>query len=109
MQKHRKVNVVSYSGFIKFMGTSHNPVSALQAYNTIQDESTRNNSSICNSVLGCLVRNGKFDASMKLFDQMKSGGLMPNAVTYSTVCHCNFLLCFIIIIMSALFYQFRVG
>ncbi|KAJ8645059.1 hypothetical protein MRB53_006807 [Persea americana] len=85
MQNHRKVNVVSYSSFIKFMGTSHNPVKALQVYTTIQDKSTRINSSICNSVLGCLVRNGKFDASMKLFNQMKSGGLMPNVVTYSTL------------------------
>ncbi|KAF8411777.1 hypothetical protein HHK36_004336 [Tetracentron sinense] len=85
MQKHGKISIASYSSYIKIMGKSHNPLKALEIYSSIQDESTKNNVSICNSVLGCLIRNGKFESSIKLFDQMKQGGLMPDAVTYSTL------------------------
>lgn len=68
------------------MGKSLNPVKALEIYNNIQDASTKKNVHICNSVLGSLVRSGKFDGSFKLFHQMKQDGLTPDAVTYSTVC-----------------------
>ncbi|KAG9455733.1 hypothetical protein H6P81_000241 [Aristolochia fimbriata] len=85
MQSRGKTNFASYSSFIKFMGKSHDPKLALQAYSTIQDDSTRYNVSICNSVLGCLIRNGKFDSSLKLFSEMKKGGLKPDVVTYSTL------------------------
>lgn len=70
---------------MKFMGKSLNPVKAMEIYHGIHDESAKNNVFICNSVLSCLVRNGKFDRSLKLFHQMKMDGLMPDAVTYSTV------------------------
>lgn len=70
---------------MKFMGKSLNPVKAIEIYNGIHDESAKNNVFICNSVLSCLVRNDKFDRSLKLFHQMKMDGLMPDAVTYSTV------------------------
>ncbi|XP_010242769.1 PREDICTED: pentatricopeptide repeat-containing protein At1g10910, chloroplastic isoform X2 [Nelumbo nucifera] len=85
MQKHGKVNVASYSSYIKFMGKSHNPVKAIEVYNSIQDESTKINVSVCNSILGCLIKNGKFESSIKLFDQMKQSGLQPDAVTYSSL------------------------
>ncbi|OVA03747.1 Pentatricopeptide repeat [Macleaya cordata] len=85
MKKRGKINIASYSSFIKFMGKSRNPIKALETYNSIQDESTRNNVSVCNSILGCLIRNGKFESSIKLFDQMKQSGLTPDAVTYSTL------------------------
>ncbi|KAL5554085.1 hypothetical protein UlMin_041486 [Ulmus minor] len=85
MQQNRKISVSSYSSYIKFMGESLNPVGALEIYNSIQDESTRNNVFVCNSVLNSLVRNGKFDSCMKLFHQMKHDGLTPDAVTYSTL------------------------
>ncbi|XP_068647317.1 pentatricopeptide repeat-containing protein At1g10910, chloroplastic [Aristolochia californica] len=85
MQSRGKTNFASYSSFIKFMGKSHDPKLALQAYSTIQDDSTRHNVSICNAVLGCLIRNGKFDSSLKLFSEMKKGGLKPDVVTYSTL------------------------
>ncbi|PON60088.1 Pentatricopeptide repeat [Trema orientale] len=67
------------------MGESLNPVGALEVYNNIHDESTKKNIFICNSVLGSLVRNGKFDHSIKFFHQMKQDGLTPNIVTYSTL------------------------
>ena len=86
MQKHEKITFSSYSTYIKFMGKSLNPIKALEIYNSIQDESVRNNVSVCNSVLSCLIRNGKFENSLKLFHQMKQDGLRPDAVTYSTVC-----------------------
>lgn len=68
------------------MGKSLSPVKALEIYNSIKDESTRNHVSVCNSVLSCLVRNGKFESSITLFRQMKQDGLVPDIVTYSTVC-----------------------
>lgn len=85
MQNNEMVNFASYSSFIKYMGTSHNPMKALQVYDNIPDKSMKVNVSICNSILGCLVRNGRFDSSMKLFDQMKADGLSPDLVTYSSL------------------------
>ncbi|KAK1305196.1 Pentatricopeptide repeat-containing protein [Acorus calamus] len=85
MQKHGKVNVASYSSFIKYMGKSLNPMKALEVYNGIQDDSIRRNVSVCNSILGCMIKNGKFESSIKLFDQMKKDGLTPDVVTYSTL------------------------
>ena len=74
---------------MKFMRKNLNPVKAMEIYNGIKDESAKNNVFICNSVLNCLVRNGKFDSSIKMFHQMKQDGLMPDVVTYSTVCFFN--------------------
>ena len=85
MQQNGKISPSSYSSYIKFMGESHNPVGVLEIYNRIEDESTKTNVFVCNSVLGSLVRNGKFDSSMKLFSQMKQNGLKPDVFTYSTV------------------------
>lgn len=59
----------------------------LKLYNSIQDESAKDNVYVCNSVLRCLIRKGKFDTAVKLFQQMKHDGLVPDVVTYSTVCH----------------------
>ncbi|XP_050232045.1 pentatricopeptide repeat-containing protein At1g10910, chloroplastic [Mercurialis annua] len=85
MKKHDKVNVSSYSSYLNFMGKSLNPVKALEFYNDIPDESTKTNVFICNSVLNCLVKSGKFDSSLKLFHKMKQDGLKPDAITYSTL------------------------
>ncbi|KAL6297498.1 hypothetical protein ACE6H2_005640 [Prunus campanulata] len=85
MQQNGKISASSYSSYIKFMGKSLNPVKALEIYNNIQDASTKKNVHICNSVLGSLIRSGKFDGSFKLFHQMKQDGLTPDAVTYSTL------------------------
>ncbi|XP_060964504.1 pentatricopeptide repeat-containing protein At1g10910, chloroplastic [Cannabis sativa] len=85
MQQNKKICPSSYSNYIKFTGGNHNPVGALDVYNSIQDESTKKNIVICNSVLGSLVRNGKFDHSIKFFCQMKQDGLTPDVVTYSTL------------------------
>ncbi|KAG5222210.1 pentatricopeptide repeat-containing protein [Salix suchowensis] len=37
------------------------------------------------SYIKCMVRNGKFDSSMQLFRKMKHNGLIPDAITYSTL------------------------
>lgn len=58
----------------------------LELYNSIQDESAKDNVYVCNSVLRCFTRKGKFDSAMKLFRQMKQEGLVPDVVTYSMVC-----------------------
>ncbi|CAI9103864.1 OLC1v1002438C1 [Oldenlandia corymbosa var. corymbosa] len=85
MQKHEKTNFASYSSYIKFMGKSLNPTKALEIYNNIKDDCTKNNVSVCNSVLSCLVKNKKFETSLKMFTQMKREGLKPDIVTYSTL------------------------
>ncbi|KAM7470366.1 hypothetical protein LguiA_008549 [Lonicera macranthoides] len=85
MQQNGKISAFSYSSYIKLMGKSLSPVKVLEIYNSIKDESTRNHVSVCNSVLSCLVRNGKFESSITLFRQMKQDGLVPDIVTYSTL------------------------
>ena len=95
MQKNGRISISSYSSYIKFMGNGLNPVKALEIYNNIDDELTRNNVSVCNSVLSCLVRSGKFESSIRLFHQMKKDGLKPDVVTYTTVCHfCHIIIYF---------------
>lgn len=89
MQKHGKINIASYSSYIKFMGERKDISKALNVYETINDQTMRNNSSICNSVLSSLVKNNKFEKAMSMFEQMKQNGLLPDVVTYSTVCFYN--------------------
>ncbi|KAK6156972.1 hypothetical protein DH2020_011220 [Rehmannia glutinosa] len=85
MRQHGKTNIPSYSSYIKFVGRDSNSMKALEIYNSIKDDSTRNNVSVCNSTLYCLIKSGKFDSSLKLFNQMKQAGLVPDIVTYSTL------------------------
>lgn len=92
MQDNGRINSSSYSSYIKFMGKGCNPAKALEVFNGIKDEAMKNNVSIWNSVLGCLVRGGKFESSIRLFYQMKQDGLMPDVFTYSTVCHFNIVI-----------------
>ncbi|XP_010492127.1 PREDICTED: pentatricopeptide repeat-containing protein At1g10910, chloroplastic-like [Camelina sativa] len=84
MQQHGKISVSTYSSCIKFVGAK-NVSKALEIYNSIPDESTKINVFICNSILSCLVKNGKFESCIKLFDQMKRDGLKPDVVTYNTL------------------------
>ncbi|VVA90902.1 unnamed protein product [Arabis nemorensis] len=84
MQQHGKISVSTYSSCIKFVGAK-NVSKALEIYQSIPDESTKINVYICNSILSCLVKNGKLDSSIKLFDQMKRDGLKPDVVTYNTL------------------------
>lgn len=86
MQENGKISFASYSSYIKLMGKNLNPGKALEIYNSITDEPTRNHVSICNAVLNCVVKSGNFESSMTLFRQMKRQGLKPDIVTYSTVC-----------------------
>ncbi|XWS54889.1 hypothetical protein CRYUN_Cryun10bG0128500 [Craigia yunnanensis] len=85
MQQHVKTNGSSYSTYIKIMGKKLSPVKALEIYDSIPDESTRINVFICNSLLSCVVRNGKLESGIKLFDKMKQDGLTPDSVTYNTL------------------------
>ncbi|XP_058224717.1 pentatricopeptide repeat-containing protein At1g10910, chloroplastic isoform X2 [Rhododendron vialii] len=85
MQDNGRINSSSYSSYIKFMGKGRNHAKALEVFNGIKDEAMKNNVSICNSVLGCLVWGGKFESSIRLFYQMKQDGLIPDVFTYSTL------------------------
>ncbi|KAG2589399.1 pentatricopeptide repeat-containing protein At1g10910, chloroplastic-like [Panicum virgatum] len=85
MQEREMTNVASYSSYFKYLGLSRDPARALQVYGAIQDRLMRVHVSICNSVLGCLVKNGRFDSSFKLYDEMIREGLSPDPFTYSTL------------------------
>ncbi|XP_051137951.1 pentatricopeptide repeat-containing protein At1g10910, chloroplastic isoform X2 [Andrographis paniculata] len=85
MQQHGKTNTASYSSYIKFVGRYSDPIKALEIYNSIEDECTRKNVSVCNSTLNCLIKSGQYHSSLKLFNQMKRAGLVPDIVTYSTL------------------------
>jgi pentatricopeptide repeat protein len=93
MQENNKLDVYSYSHYIKFMANKLDASTMLKLYNNIQDESAKDNVYVCNSVLRCLIKKGKFDTAIKLFQQMKQDGLVPDLVTYSTVCN-SFVHCF---------------
>ncbi|KAL6517711.1 hypothetical protein OROMI_033412 [Orobanche minor] len=85
MRQHEKTNIASYSSYIKFVGRDSGSMRSLEIYNSIKEESTRNNVSVCNSTLYCLIKSGKFDSSLKLFNRMMQAGLVPDIVTYSTL------------------------
>uniref|UniRef100_A0A0D9YAJ7 Pentacotripeptide-repeat region of PRORP domain-containing protein n=1 Tax=Oryza glumipatula TaxID=40148 RepID=A0A0D9YAJ7_9ORYZ len=85
MQEHDMLNIASYSSYFKYLGLSRNPARALQVYGAIRENLTRIHVSVCNSVLGCLVKNGRFDSSFKLYDEMIREGLSPDLFTYSTL------------------------
>uniref|UniRef100_A0A7N0TVY5 Pentatricopeptide repeat-containing protein n=1 Tax=Kalanchoe fedtschenkoi TaxID=63787 RepID=A0A7N0TVY5_KALFE len=85
MRKHGKINVASYSTYMKLMGRSLSAAKAVEIYDGIPEKSTRVDPAVCNSVLGCLVRNGKFENTIKLFEKMKLDGLVPDVYTCSTL------------------------
>ncbi|CAH2038321.1 unnamed protein product [Thlaspi arvense] len=84
MQQHGNISVSTYSSCIKFVGAK-SVSKALEIYQSIPDESAKTNVYICNSILSSLVKNGKLDSCIKLFDQMKRDGLKPDVVTYNTL------------------------
>lgn len=86
MQENRKLDVSSYISYIRLMGNNLDAAKMVEIYNGIQDEAAKNNVYLCNSTLNFLIRKGKFDISIKLFEKMKEDGLIPDVVTYSTVC-----------------------
>ncbi|XP_057433490.1 pentatricopeptide repeat-containing protein At1g10910, chloroplastic isoform X2 [Lotus japonicus] len=85
MQENNKLDVSSYSHYVRFMANKLDAAAMLKLYDSIQVESAKDNVYVCNSVLRCITRKGKFDAAMKLFQQMKEDGLVPDVVTYSTL------------------------
>lgn len=85
MQQNQKINVASYSSYVKFMGKSLSCVDAVEMYRDIKDRSIKYNVSVCNAFLSSLIKNGKSESSLKLFSQMKRDGLVPDVFTYSTL------------------------
>jgi pentatricopeptide repeat protein len=85
MQEREMTNAASYSSYFKYLGLSRDPARALQVYGAIKDQTMKVHVSVCNSVLGCLVKNGRLDSSFKLYDEMIREGLSPDPFTYSTV------------------------
>ncbi|PWA77792.1 pentatricopeptide repeat (PPR) superfamily protein [Artemisia annua] len=85
MQQNVNLNFASYSSYMKLMGKSLHPNKALEIYNGIEDKLVKVHPSVCNSVLGCLIKSGKFENSFDMFRRMKQDGLVPDVVTYSTL------------------------
>lgn len=85
MQQNQKINVASYSSYVKFMGKSLSCVDAVEMYRSIKNRSIKYNVSVCNAFLSSLIKKGKSESSLKLFTQMKRDGLVPDVVTYSTL------------------------
>lgn len=85
MQQNQKINVASYSSYVKFMEKSLSCVEAAEMYRSIKDSSIKYNVSVCNAFLSSLIKNGKSESSLILFTQMKRDGLVPDVVTYSTL------------------------
>ncbi|OIV91539.1 hypothetical protein TanjilG_08951 [Lupinus angustifolius] len=85
MQQNNKLDTSSYSHYIRFMANQLDAPNMLQLYTSIPNQSAKINVYLCNSVLRCLVRKAKFDTAIKLFQQMKQDGLVPDVVTYSTL------------------------
>ncbi|XP_027330139.1 pentatricopeptide repeat-containing protein At1g10910, chloroplastic [Abrus precatorius] len=85
MQENDKVDVSSYSHYIRFMANKMDAAKMLKLYHSIPDEAAKNDILVCNSILSFLIKNGKFDSAVKLFQQMKEDGLVPDVVTYSTL------------------------
>jgi len=85
MQKHGKVSAASYTSFITLMGRGCQTRIALELYCNLEDEHIKSNVFVCNSMLKCLISNGRVETGFKLFEQMKEWGLNPDIVTYSTV------------------------
>ncbi|ONM41378.1 pentatricopeptide repeat-containing protein At1g10910, chloroplastic [Zea mays] len=85
MQEREMTNAASYSSYFKYLGLSRDPARVLRVYGAIKDRTLRVHVSVCNSVLGCLVKNGRLDSSFKLYDEMIREGLSPDPFTYSTL------------------------
>eukprot|EP01018_Ginkgo_biloba_P020986 Gb_14466 [translate_table: standard] len=85
MEKHGKVSAASYTSYITLLGKGHLLRKALELYRDLKDEHIRSNVFVCNAMLKCLVSSGRVETSIKLFEQMKEGGLNPDIVTYSTL------------------------
>ncbi|XP_071691569.1 pentatricopeptide repeat-containing protein At1g10910, chloroplastic-like isoform X2 [Rutidosis leptorrhynchoides] len=84
-QQNVNLSFASYSSYIKHMGRSLHPNKAMEIYDGIEDKLIKVNPSVCNSVLGCLIKGGKIEKSFELFRLMKRDGLVPDVVTYSTL------------------------
>ncbi|GAU41358.1 hypothetical protein TSUD_390450 [Trifolium subterraneum] len=78
-------NSNKFNHISQFMADKLDASTMLKLYNNIQDESAKDNAYVCNSVLRCLIKKGRFDTAIKLFQQMKQDGLLPDLVTYSTL------------------------
>lgn len=85
MKQHGKVSAASYTSFITLMGKGRQTRVALELYYNLEDEDIKSNVFVCNSMLKCLISNGRVETAFKLFEQMKEGGLNPDIVTYSTL------------------------
>ncbi|GJY22547.1 pentatricopeptide repeat-containing protein [Tanacetum coccineum] len=68
---------------MKLIGKSLHPNKALEIYNGIEDKLTKVHPPVCNPVLGCLIKSGKFQNSFDMFRRMKQDGLVQDVVTYS--------------------------
>ncbi len=86
MKENKKLTAPTYTSFFSVLGKAGRAERALHIFNELSLlDPVRCNVFICNSLLSTLVYNGKVEKALRLFDQLKTEGLQPDVITYSTV------------------------
>jgi pentatricopeptide repeat protein len=86
MKENEKLTAPTYTSFFSVLGKAGRAERALHIFNELSLlDPVRCNVFICNSLLSTLVYNGKVEKALRLFDQLKTEGLQPDVITYSTV------------------------
>lgn len=86
MKENDKLSPPTYTSYFSVLGKAGLSKKAIQVYNELPlDSDVRLNVYVCNSILSTMIYNGKIDKAFRLFEQLKSEGLQPDTVTYSTV------------------------
>lgn len=86
MKENDKLSPPTYTSYFSLLGKAGLSKKAIRAFNELPlDSEVRLNVYVCNSILSTMIYNGKIDKAFRLFEQLKSEGLKPDTVTYSTV------------------------
>lgn len=86
MKENDKVSPPTYTSYFSLLGKSGQSKKAILEFNELPlDSDVRLNVYVCNSILSTMIYNGKIDKAFRLFERLKSEGLKPDTVTYSTV------------------------
>lgn len=86
MKEKGKLLPPTYTSYFSVLGKAGQSKKAIRVFNELPpDSEVRLNVYVCNSILSTMIYNGKIDKAFRLFEQLKSEGLKPDTVTYSTV------------------------
>lgn len=86
MKENDKLSPPTYTSYFSILGKAGQSKKAIREFNELpMDSEVRLNVYVCNSILSTMIYNGKIDKAFRLFEELKSEGLKPDTVTYSTV------------------------